>query len=233
MISTYVNTDQKDWDQYLKPVLMAYRTSAHASTLQTPSMLLYGRELRLPVHIALLPPTEQSTSIQFHLEKVLKNVTEAQNKAKVQIEKSQQNSKDRYDKNVQEETYEIGNKVWLWNPTVQKGNVKKLSSLWHGPFTIIEKCGPVNYRLAVENRRIPSMVHHNRLKPYVDRTLPPTEEVDISDSTPIIAHKYMPAESNPPVVKPVIETTDTIQDNVYQAEKILKKGIKTTRLNIE
>ena len=40
--------------------------------------------------------------------KSLKNVTEAQTKAKAQIEKSQQNSKERYDKNVWEEIYEIG-----------------------------------------------------------------------------------------------------------------------------
>ena len=38
-----------DWDQYIAPILFAYRTSKHSTTKVTPFYLVYGREARLPM----------------------------------------------------------------------------------------------------------------------------------------------------------------------------------------
>ena len=43
------------------------------------------------------------------------------------------------------------------------------------------------------------------------------------DPNPVITNDLLPPEYRPPLVKPAIETTDTPQDNIYQAEKIVKK----------
>jgi len=37
-----------DWDELLGPILLAYRTAPHTSTDETPFLLLYGRDPRVP-----------------------------------------------------------------------------------------------------------------------------------------------------------------------------------------
>ena len=175
MLSTYIDTEQKTWDENLKPCLLAFRTSIHSSTLQTPFFMIHGRNCRLPHHISILPPTEQSMSIQFHMEKILTNIEESRTKALEQIAKSQQKNKSDYDKNIRLIDYQVGSQVWLWNPAIKKGKSKKLSSLWHGPFTITKKVGPVNYQLSNGIKKLPSLIHHNRLKPFLSRKQIPSD----------------------------------------------------------
>ncbi|KRY33872.1 hypothetical protein T03_8978 [Trichinella britovi] len=40
----------EDWDVYVDRTLLAYQTSVQCTTGATPSRVLFGRELRLPVH---------------------------------------------------------------------------------------------------------------------------------------------------------------------------------------
>jgi len=58
----------------------------------------------------------------------------------------------------------VGDRVWLLVPAIGTGKSKKLSSLWHGPYTVIDKTGPVNYRIQLIGRTHTTVVHHNRLK---------------------------------------------------------------------
>ena len=41
--------EQKEWDQHLLKVLLALRASTHETTGFSPSMLMFGREMRLPI----------------------------------------------------------------------------------------------------------------------------------------------------------------------------------------
>ena len=125
-----------------------------------------------------------------------------------------------YDKNSREINYNIGDRVWLYNPKVKVGETKKLSSLWHGPFRIIEKIGPVNYRLSNENKKIPNLVHANRLKPFFEKK--PTTDIK-EENLDIISENFLPTTDSPPLVKPMLDTTDVSQDPIFQAEKILRE----------
>ncbi|CAA9999102.1 unnamed protein product, partial [Nesidiocoris tenuis] len=51
LLSKTVGGDQKDWDKQLPIALLAYRGTDHSSTGFSPAMLLYGRELALPVNL--------------------------------------------------------------------------------------------------------------------------------------------------------------------------------------
>ncbi|KZR97474.1 Uncharacterized protein APZ42_007630, partial [Daphnia magna] len=44
MLSMYVSTDQRDWDETLQYVCFAYNTARQESTGYSPFFLLYGRE---------------------------------------------------------------------------------------------------------------------------------------------------------------------------------------------
>ena len=54
--------------------------------------------------------------------------------------------------------------VWLYTPVVRKGNTKKFSSFWKGPYTIVDKVGPVNYKIQLVGGTQSLVVHRNRIK---------------------------------------------------------------------
>jgi hypothetical protein len=56
MLSKFVTTNQKDWDTYLPIISMAYNSSVQESTGFTPSMIMFGREMQLPIDLALGQP---------------------------------------------------------------------------------------------------------------------------------------------------------------------------------
>lgn len=51
----YVAKDQKDWDEHIPLILFAHRTSICEVIGDSPFYVLYGRELRLPIYVKLLP----------------------------------------------------------------------------------------------------------------------------------------------------------------------------------
>jgi len=63
-LSKVVDQHQKDWDQHIPLFLMAYRAAVHNTTGQSPSKVLFGRELPLPCDVVFGSPTGQSTNIE-------------------------------------------------------------------------------------------------------------------------------------------------------------------------
>eukprot|EP00117_Sycon_ciliatum_P010643 scpid95590/ scgid12466/ Retrovirus-related Pol polyprotein from transposon 412; Protease; Reverse transcriptase; Endonuclease len=63
MLSAHVNDHHSDWDLYLQRCLLAYRTNVHSSAKQTPAMLMFGREINLPVDLMFQSPTGSSTTV--------------------------------------------------------------------------------------------------------------------------------------------------------------------------
>ena len=61
MLSAYVSQNQKDWADYIPLLMMAYRSSVHDTTKCTPCCMMLGREIRLPIDLALgIPETRHS-----------------------------------------------------------------------------------------------------------------------------------------------------------------------------
>ena len=48
---------------------------------------------------------------------------------------------------AQDLEYEVGQRLWVFSPTRQKGLYPKLMSQWHGPFRIIKKISQVHFHL--------------------------------------------------------------------------------------
>ena len=61
--------------------------------------------------------------------------------------------------------FEVGDLVWLYNPAVPRGNVKKLAQLWTGPYRIQVIVGDVNFRVRHVQGGKSKYVHYDRLKP--------------------------------------------------------------------
>ena len=61
-LAKYVNDKQSDWNEKINSMLFAYRKSIHSSTKVAPLYLVYGRQARLPVDLALPSGTEENLS---------------------------------------------------------------------------------------------------------------------------------------------------------------------------
>jgi hypothetical protein len=57
-LAIFVEQNQRDWDRWIPFLLMAYRSSIHESTKQTPACLMFGREVKLPIDLLYGRPPE-------------------------------------------------------------------------------------------------------------------------------------------------------------------------------
>ena len=119
----------------------------------------------------LLPPqTERlSTSISEHRERIVAQLEEAQRLTKQNTERTQQQMKERYDLKAVPNSNKIGQRIWVYTPKTREGLSKKLLHHWHGPFCIVKKISPVNFKLRNSaNRLVAAPVHVNRITPFYD-----------------------------------------------------------------
>lgn len=230
-ISSFVSSNQQDWDVYIPAIQFAHRTSLCVSTGDTPFYLLYGREPRLPPDVSLLPPTQLSNSVEEHRARIVSQI-------------AQQLMKQQYDTASADVQFNVGQRVWIYTKKVKRGLSKKLLSKWNGPFRICRKLSPVHFQVRTcDNRLVATTVHANRLKPFYDPAdrpiLPP--QVDDPDNLHFDAADLPPDSFAQSEIDPVTnnnehtsDTSDTPNDppvdspdlcndpDVYQAEKILQ-----------
>lgn len=90
--------EQKQWDQHLPKVLLALRASTHETTGFSPSMLMFGRELRLPIDAMRGEPlSEQSPDYPSFVKKQREILKEVQERVEKNVAASLCHQKDVYD----------------------------------------------------------------------------------------------------------------------------------------
>ena len=52
VLSAYVSQNQKDSDVYLPLLMVAFRSSVHSTLGVSPSEMMLGRQIRLPIDLA-------------------------------------------------------------------------------------------------------------------------------------------------------------------------------------
>ena len=180
MLSMYVEKNQKDWDRWLPQVLLAYRSSVHESTGATSFALLYGRKARLPVDLCFPCPTDLETSItpiiyQEYTATLQSKLNDLFLQAREKLQLSQKRQADKYNSKAWGKPFDVGDRVWLFNPRTPRGLSPKLTKHWTGPFTIEKQTSEVDYLVKEEKGRKTLVVHHNRLKLCTSPMNTPTE----------------------------------------------------------
>lgn len=61
-LATFVEDHQRDWDLHLPLLVMSYRSAVHETTRLIPAMLMFRRELRVPMDLLIGRPREESES---------------------------------------------------------------------------------------------------------------------------------------------------------------------------
>lgn len=187
MISMYVSSHHKDWDQNLEFVTFGYNTSRHETTGITPFYMLYGREAVLPIDVSLgngpnsnvdhLPPMDYVQDLLLRLNSIREVV-------KRRMLMVQQRYKRRYDDRRRPVTYQVGEEVLVFRPLRKKGRSQKLLHCFNGPFRVLRKKSDLTYVIESVNskKKIRDVVHVSRLKPFRRRTIKTPSAVPINSS---------------------------------------------------
>ena len=162
-----------EWDSFLSQVAFAYNTSVHASTGFTPYFLTHGREARTPVEMVLGPlvrgdPAHGST--EAFASSLLKRLDVAFGQTRDNNMLASRRQKTHYDSKLRHDPYEVGDLVWLNDPTESR---RKLAPHWKGPYLIQQRLDRdnevgVTYRISSPfGEEAPlQTVHYDRLRRY-------------------------------------------------------------------
>ncbi|MDD9817374.1 MAG: RNase H-like domain-containing protein [Gammaproteobacteria bacterium] len=192
-LSKFADHNQRDWDQHIPFLLMAYRSAVHDTTGNTPAKMMLGRDLKLPVDLSIGRPEEETfqsahdylITMQERLERIHDFAREHQNLMTDRM-------KQRYDLPLKCPRLKTGDAVWLHNPQRRKGLTPKLQRPWQGPYTVLKRINDLVYRIQLGPSTKPKIVHRNRLWLYSGDNRPSwfqTPCCDVDSSTP---------ESTPP-----------------------------------
>lgn len=166
MLRACVFNFKGSWDEYVALMEFAYNNQYHSSIGMAPYEALYGRKCRNPVcwdeeGMRLL---EGPDLIQDTIEKI--------RIAKAHLKAAQDRQKSYIDRHRREMEYKVGEKVFLrvspWKGILRFGKQGKLSPRYIGPYEILERIGPLAYRLALppELSQVHNVFHVSMLRRY-------------------------------------------------------------------
>ena len=165
MLSKYIASDQRDWDSHLPMLMLAYRSSIHESTGQTPAAMMFGREVTLPIDLLLgsFPDQRDRSSDLPYLHELKEKLKEIHEIARENLEKSCDRQKRLYDHRANAHSYNVRDSVFLFDPTKKKGISPKLQSRWVGPYLVVQKLSDLLYKIQLSPQSKIKIVHHDRL----------------------------------------------------------------------
>ena len=169
MLSKFVAEDQRDWDEHLPLLMMAYRSAVHETTGLSPCELMLGRSINLPIDLMFGTPepqrdypSDQSDYVEKLRERIERTHTFARENMRLESERQKRN----YDHRAQVRQFNRGDPVWLYDPTRKKGRSPKLQRPWKGPYIVTSRLDDLVYRIQMSPRAKSKVVHIDRLKAY-------------------------------------------------------------------
>ena len=164
MLAKVISDNHRDWDDHLQKSLFAYRTAIHESTGYTPFLTTFGRTPNLPVDVLLRSRQAETQPLPEYVRKTQMMLKTAFTEVRERLKAAHAKQKQVADKGACGQKFHVGDRVWLFVPTVKRGQTKKFVSLWRGPYTILDKVSAVNYRIQLIGGQQQKTVHTNRLK---------------------------------------------------------------------
>ena len=174
MISSFVDTNQLNWDENLNLLTSAYRSCQHESTGFSPNFLMLGRELRTPVEFALgvEPPLGENENIGEYATNLSETMAESARLVREHLNAAVQRQKKNHDVRVSHNNYNVGDYVYYLDSTKSKGLSPKLKLAWKGPCVVTKKLSDLIFEIRPQQRGKAKILHHDRLKPYSSPDVP-------------------------------------------------------------
>jgi hypothetical protein len=164
MLAKLSGDHPEDWDNHLPYAVSAFNATAHASTGCSPNLLMFGREVTLPVDLVYgtLPVVPDLCPVEYV--EWVKN-TMAKNYAKVREHMGRAAERQRrvYNKSAVLRVFQRGDWVLRFFPPRARN---KLSAKYVGPYLVLERLGEVSYKVQRSRDSTPMVVHVDQLKAY-------------------------------------------------------------------
>ena len=209
-LAMYVDDNQKDWDEHIPLLLLAYRSAIQESMQSTPAKLMLGRELRLPVDILYSRPEQDPPQVPYNdmLKERMDRIYEF---TRDRLQLSSDRMKRYHDVGVIYKEFKPGDPVWLYNPRRRKGHTPKLQKPWEGPYTVLNRINDLVYRVKLSPHSRAKVVHLERLWKYHGENPPtwfhsPAPTSDPSVTTPTVPQDVgtsLPDQAREDIVQPI------------------------------
>jgi hypothetical protein len=154
------------WDHHLESALFAVRTARQTSTKYSPFELLYGRIARQDYQETVPKLGDYEDRVWQHVAHDISRLQLIRKKAANFIEKAQERSRIKREKETSEEVLKIGDLVLLYRNIVESSWSAKLEKKWDGPYLIHKIKGQSVWLKKTNGSLLPTAIHRNRLKKY-------------------------------------------------------------------
>ena len=198
----------------------AYRSCAHEKTGYTPNLLMFGREINLPIELALGTVAEPQTNI-----KESQYVSELTDKLKsiyqlVRKSFKMNFSKKDCDPRISAKTYKVGDLVYYRDSTRTVGKSPKLKAeIWKGPCVIVKKLSDLLFELQKTAQSKSKILHFDRLKSYTSERVPEMtsklkENMDLNNKdVPTVSQQRDDPSKGVNISKPKNSSLGVMSDN--------------------
>ena len=247
MLSAFVNENHTNWDEQLQYVMMAYRSTEHETTGLTPNMCMLGRETTCPLDIMYeMPPAIKNIPQNMWVWKLQENLEMAHAKVRQNISDNMKRQKRYHDENLSFETFEAGDKVYVYFPVKKVGCSSKLTSYWRGPFQVFDKLSDSLYKVNCGREGHVQIIHCDRLRKAKQQVLARednivVEDVGLSEPLPSMHNggyevdfsKEKRVRRKPEWMKDyILSAEDRSEAEVNEAKRISKRPIPAKRKTV-
>ena len=198
MLTKVMSENQKDWDEHLPFVLSVYRSTVHSTTNFTPNYLVFGRENRAPMDLVFGSPVDERVVDSEHdyVHRMQEKMAASYSLVRENMRCAAERRKVKYDAFVRDGVkFQPDQLVYYYYPRKFQGKSFKFQKVYTGPWKIVERMGPVNYKIWKTSPKIPGpqfqVVHVDKLK--------------LIHTEPGLDEPVVPNEVDPPVQSPEIE----------------------------
>lgn len=167
MISSYVGTDHKKWDEHLAQIGCAIRTAKSEVTGFTPYFVNFGREYVAHGQEYKHRPDASVQSPDIRVQQRITGFQEIYKKIQSRIRNAQDRSRHSYNLRRRPLSFQPGQMVWKRNKVLSdaaKGIKAGLCPKYVGPYKVRKKLGSVSYELVDAQDRSLGVWHVSDLK---------------------------------------------------------------------
>jgi hypothetical protein len=170
MLCIYAQEETKYWDKHLPFITSAYRAAKHEATGLTPNLMMFGREVMVPLSLVARNVGSQDPLRVLDADEYVQQLSgvfeKAYRFARDRLKKDVETRKRRYDVGTARVQFNVGQAVWLYDPTKVPGRSPKFQAPWKKGWRIKKKIDDIHY--VIENYGRCRVIHADRLFPKQD-----------------------------------------------------------------